>query len=527
MSKWYLPLAVLLCSAWALFLHRDELRDRNVFYGDSSYYYVLYGYADASLLKKDFLMSYLRELEGKEKVSLVPRPLLPLERRMVRFAGPREILLWKAILGQMLICILTVFLLRLRYGAAAAWALPLFVLYFSTTDVFFGGLHREFGAAALLLLYFGMLRNSRALLAASLVAFAMFYWVSLPLALAVLAAWRWREKIFAGPAGVAVYAAGTAAISLSGIYLLQWLFPDYMAGALQALSWKDQGAGGFLGFVQAYLLNSFEHVGPYTWITCCLAACAAAGWWGGQRILGEEEKPLALAAGVIFISVALYSPSLASRQIVHVFPLLVLLAFVNLLYALRIRQLCWAAVAALLCAFLVAGGGEAGLHRVNPETNAAIEAATAEGDLVFAHPYEEALGLYTRRAVYAWVMTDSLVCANGPRAKCEEAAQRLDSALRVYYTGSREELADFIRSSGVDHFLVHERYYVPDLSVFPQTEERINLAAARYYSAAARHVLRETAMKHGAKIGEGVYLLPARKALEALVPHGKRPVAGT
>lgn len=513
-GRLYLPLALVFCGAWALFSHRAELRHPELYYGDTGYYYVLRGYADGARLGKDHLMSYLRQNESG-RVSMIPAALLPIERRLAARFGPRDILLWKSILLQFAVCALAALALRRRYGEDAAWALPLFALYFSMTDVFFGGLHRGFGAAALLLLYLALLTGSAWLWAAALGAYAAFYHASLPMAAAVWACWRWRGRILSSPARAAAYAALYAAALLTGAQLAKALFPGTVEGVLYAFSWKDLEAGGVGGFIRNYVINSPEFNHVYAWVTVALAAAALAGAQAGRKLLDAAELPLALGLLAAFTGLALFSPALASRQTVHALPLLLLLAFCGLLSGLRIKELGWAAAAALLAVFLVKESEIADLHRADPRVNSAIEAAAGQDDMLFAHPLRKELSLYTGRASYFWLEADSFICASGSARECGAAVERLHSALAAYYSESGPGLAAFIRSSGADHYLVDERYYSREFFTGEGGERRLRALSARYAAGAARPALLEAARAAGKEVAEGVYLAPAGRLLEA------------
>ena len=160
---------------FALWTHRDELSDKSAIRDDAGMYYLLGAQVDPGSMKNDLLVRAFGDgpLSGAGGVRILSGFLLPVEKAAAKALGLREMLLSKAILLQTVAGVVVMALGRsLGFGGWAWGFLALFMAYFSSTNVFFGGLHRAYAPLLCMALYYCA---EKGLIAGALAVTAGFY----------------------------------------------------------------------------------------------------------------------------------------------------------------------------------------------------------------------------------------------------------------------------------------------------------------------------------------------------------------
>lgn len=512
-----LLLAFVLASAWAGYIHRRELAaaDRSVVYADIGYYYVLYGYASPSLLQRDLLMETLRERSALKMAGVgpIPRILLPVETALARRFDVRTILLWKSILLQVVIS-MTLFLIGLRLSPRLDpfVLLGVSLLYLSTTDVFFGGLHRELGFLMVCLAFYAVLRRALPLLFVAVLGTYAFYAASLPfmLALTALAVFpRLRGR------GKTLWAGGCLA---AGVGLMAWTFlsggAPVLAAVREAFTWKESFNAAGRGFFELYVINSNEHAAAYVYFTLLLGLISLPLLLMLVRrgaLFPPSERVFAAAMLVSFGAALFVSKGFAGRQLLHSLPLLLAVFAargVAALPASRPWKPQWVLLVGMLSMFLVVEDRAIDLH-VLPRRAVRAVASLDLDALVAAHPDTgRLLSVSTRRATYGNNEHVSILCTFRIARQCRMARARHRELLRIYHTDRADAVVEFVRRSGVSHLLVEQRYFDRGCGRTPgRPAGRGHRGQDRDPHCGPGRALLTMARQKGRELDPGVYLL--------------------
>lgn len=468
MKAMQLLLSLLLSFLFALWTHRVEIGDRYAMYDDAAIYYVLRAQTEPGSLGKDLLANSLGggAVSGAGGMRVLSGPLLPVERAAARAYGLREMLLAKAILLQTAAGTMALALgLSLGFGGWAWGFWALFMAYFSSTDVFFGGLHRGYGPLLALALYYFAEKGSLAGALAVTAGFYAFYGASFPFSSCVVilmlvadAEAKYRR---CGWALLLLFAAAPFAALL--------FKPEFVAGINSAFSWKaDFNTAGFLS-PEIYFFNMNEHSPVYRWLTWALFAAAGAAFFQSRSAWRKFPAGDRLFAGAIALSFAwayFLDPGLSSRQVVHSLPLFLALFPFRRLISMAPGQLrtaaLWGMAALPLSASLFGETPSDHITQVSPVVMQAL-AALPTDSLLLVHPETAMLaGFFAGRSTYANDKWEGLLCGFSRGPLCGEVRERNRKVFEIYYAASPAGTAGFAAASGVTHFVVEERFYLPE-----------------------------------------------------------------
>ncbi|MCM2267014.1 MAG: hypothetical protein NDI60_04485 [Elusimicrobiales bacterium] len=510
----HLLLACAAFAAWALFLHRHELSARDAVYDDNGYYYVLHGAADPAALEGDLLMAAYRRGDGGAGFAW-KWPMNPVlaraEAALLDKLPLRKVLVWKSVIFQVLAGI-PVFLLGLAYfGAGGGYFFAaVFYAYFSSMDVFFGGLPR--GAHVCLVglaFYFLKARSLPGLLAYA--ALTYFLYVSaLPLALALLGIFLFLHT--AGRARAAVFAG--AAVAVAGLFSYVFFFhPETREMLRAAFAWKSTFNVGAGPAALRLLLGFNDHGGLYMIFTALLLLGTGLLYYGENSFeWPREARIFGAAMTAAFLGAALVDVNLASRQLLHALPLLLAVLFCFNFYrrpSLRGKPAAALAAAALLL-FVLAEKRFLTLD-AEPKEHLYRLAALPADSLVFSHPHTARLiGLYAARSVYSHDQWEDLLCGFGYKEGCAEAARRFRSSIAAYYAADISGLRELAAAGKVTHILADIRLY--DEEYLDRRVGNLRAAAASKQALAAAGrpaALKLLAQRAGERISEHYYLLEA------------------
>lgn len=508
-----LLLSLLVSFLFALWTHRVELSDKYAVYNDAGIYYLLRAQADPGSMKNDLLASALGggPLSSASGVRLLSGFMLPVEKAAMKLMGLREMLLLKSILLQTLTCAAAFALARaLGFGGWAWGFLPLFMAYFSSTNVFFGGLHRAYAPLLCLALYY---YAEKGLIAGALAVSAgvyAFYGASFPLFCCVV------MLLLVGSADAKRRRYGWILLTVFAAvpFVLRFLRPDIVNGLGVAFAWKgSMNTHGFL-WPEIYLFNANDHREVYRWLTWALAAASAAALFfyrAAGRSIPRGDRIFLGAIAVSFIWAWLIDPGFSSRQTVYSLPLLLALFPFRYVIAavpgkMRTAAL-WGMAALPLLALVSFENHSRTIARVSPAIMRTLS-ALPEDSVVFSHPEAAPLlGFFTGRATYSNERWETALCGLTQNPLCEEARERQRKTFEIYYSTSPAAVAAFAASSGVTHFLVEEEFYSPDYFGFRLSGRYRFIERSARSRRPGDPALLELVRKKGAELEPGVWLM--------------------
>lgn len=524
-----LLLPLLVSFLFALWTHRDELSDKYSVYDDAGMYYLLRAQVEPGSMEKDLVVRAFGSgaLSGIGGVRLLSGFLLPVEKAAAKALGLREMLLSKAILLQTVTGVAAVALGRsLGFGGWAWGFLALFMAYFSSMNVFFGGLHREYAPLLCLALYYcaekGLLAGALAVSAG----FYAFYGASFPFSCCVgmlmLAAGADAKSRRYGWLLLAVFAAVP--------FILRSFKPEIIDGIGVAFAWK--GSLNVDGFFppEIYLFNANDHGVLYRWLTWGLAAASGAAlilYRAAGRSIPRGDRIFFGAMALSFAWAWALDPGFSSRQVVYSLPLLLALFPFRYLAAAapgRMRTVALRGMTALpLLAFFPAESGLGNVAHVSPVTMRAVAALPRES-LVFTHPETaRQLGFFTGRSPYSNERWETALCGLIQSPLCEEARDRFRENFEIYYSVSPGAVAGFAAASGVTHFLAEEEFYLPDYLECRIGHRYRFCGRSAQARAAGGSALLDLAREQGVKLGPGAWLLEAGRLKGPGRLKGKAP----
>ena len=378
-------------------------------------------------------------------------------------------------------------------------------------DVFFGGLPRGAHVCLLGLAFYSLKARSLPGLLAYTALTYFFYVSALPLALVILALFLLLNT--EGRARAAVL--GGAAISVAALFSYVFLFhPETREMLRAAFAWKSTFNLSAGPAVLRLLLGFNDHGGLYMIFTALLFLGTGLLLYRDWRSFEWpwEARVFGAAMAAAFLGTALVDVNLASRQLLHALPFLLVVLFCRNLYGLSMWRGKPAAVlgAAALLVFVLAEKRFLALD-AEPKEHLYRLAALPADSLIFCHPHTARLiGLYSARSVYSHDQWEYLLCGFGYKESCAEAARRFRNSIAVYYAADISGLKELAAAGKVTHILADIRLYDEEYLGKRIGNLRTVAASKQALTAAGRPAaLKVLAQQAGEKISAHHYLLEA------------------
>ncbi len=414
----------------------------------------------------------------------------------------------------------------------------LFVIYFLSMDTFFGGSGRSF-AAPFFFAFLLALERRRFLYLPPLLLLTSFFYAALCFSLATAAVLTivFYRKEFASTRERALYILLTAAVIC--VCLLPFpgpLDPFYLMvnrDFVQAYKFFERVSLPScalypVNFFLDFVLNFNEHSALYRLVTAALIVLSLwiliRGGRGG-RWLPRSLGVLMFASFLSFAAIFPFHATSASRQLVFSLPfLLIFFTTAHLLRAAGARLRPTFVLLPMACFFMIAHpffNDVCSFRQYAPVYDYVEQ--LPKGAVLAGYPGSRlatSVPFFAKRQVfYCDEFRDQLFLFLHHR-KLQEQRARLVEAL---YTDSVRSLQDFVRTTGVDYFIVESRYY--DLSLISRLRHSVSPYDQWTYdylkkgrdpaSAFLWRLAREQAVFELTDEGGTAYLLPSKAVMES------------
>jgi len=503
--------------------HREEISSNNTIYGDTAFYYLLDGINNPFKVQNDpILKSLANNIEFKKYLIFNPLSLILLETFNKLTGNISRTLIIFSFIIQIIAFFVFIKLSKIIFKNFDFWEnllVAIFLsLFFSTSDVFFGVLHREAGFVLSVLTYIFFVSKRTYLFLVSSFFYALFYSVSLPFILTLnLFYFTFVKNKINKMISIAVLAVSAI---LSYILLRTSYFYDKLIAIRNGFEWKKYSID--FNFISRYFLNLNEYSELYIYfiyfLLLILLPCLiiSINKKNIKKLINKNEAVLVSAIVISFlISGIVISFPIASRQGIFLIPLvialLVLKGISNIskkpVYSLITINILF------LIPFTFLREKAVGFHSVDKEIVNYIMSDTDKNSIVFTHPANDILHLLTSRLPYYYFEMETFGCAIN-KDICSEIMERFETSVDIYYTDSIDKVLKFLKDNHIDIVVVETKYYNTSYFNFnDDINSKIILRSWKSYSenTKKRFALLELAKKYGHNLNDVDFIIDTKK----------------
>lgn len=502
----------------SVYLHRLEVFEKSYIYSDNFYHYVIYHWVNEELLKKDLLVTRIKSTF----ISFVFNPVMLLIYKLFLnfLETPKIISTTIGILVQLFFSFSLFKFLKKLFPEEKEILIFKFSLlgicFFSLTDVFFGDLRRNIAFLFFSMGFFNLYLNKRKLSFFYFLLYLFFYSVSFHLVVSIIIFFFLFDSHF-----LQRYKSEILILFLIFNFLLFYIPTPIKEKILLSFKWKDFCNNANLGFIETYIFNFNEYFEVYRFLFYFTVGTTGAFILGFKMKFNEMDLKtlkLMLFSLLSFILVSIiFSPSLASRQVIFAIPMTLLFLFLNKLYVLakRFTLLVDFFLVFFMFFFII---NETSFHytKIDLELMEKIKEKTNSDDLLLVHPEDFFVPYFTKRNTYVIKDLESLASVGG-KYLVEEVIRRYEIATDIFYTSDLKVIRELIEREKINYILVSEKYYdYTYLNGYNKDKEECDkvrkMSAKKYFkNNSKKFIIKEISMKEGEKVGNGYYLLNSKK----------------
>ncbi|MBP7795744.1 MAG: hypothetical protein KA059_03080 [Elusimicrobiales bacterium] len=503
--------------------HREEITANNTIYGDTGFYYLIDGINNPFKIQNDpILKSFGKDIGVKKYLIFNPLSLISLQIFNKLTSNTSKSLILFSFIIQIIAFFVFVKLSKIIFKNFNFWEnllVAVFLsMFFSTSDVFFGVLHREAGFVFSLLTYMFFITERTCPFLISSFFYAVLYSVSLPFILTLnLFYFTFIKNKIKKTLSISVLAISAI---LSYIILRSSYFYDKLISVRNGFEWKKYSNG--FNFLSRYFLNLNEYSELYIYfiyfllLILLLCIIISINKKAIKKLINKNEAVLASAIVVSFlISGIVISFPVASREGIFLIPLLIsLLALKGIsniskkpVYSLILINILFA------IPFTFLREKATGFHSVDKEIVNYILSNTDKNSIMFTHPANDILHLLTSRLPYYYFEMETFGCAIN-KDVCSKIMERFETSVDIYYTDSIDKIIKFVKNNNIGIIVVETKYY--DTSYFNFNDDinsKIIIRSWKSYSGniKKRFALLELAKKYGNILNDTDFIIDTKK----------------
>lgn len=533
------PILIVIAIGFALnlYVHRKELVNSYIVYGDIAFHYIFNYLLDNSLFPRDIFLQTL--IESKFSWDLIPlaTPLLPISLVLIKIFSLSKALALHSIFYSIIASLFVFKIGRfLKNDREALKLVLIFLIYTITMDSFCGGCVRGIGFILTSAIYYCLYREYKWQTIILIPLTFVFYPPILPMVLiaSCLGVYNKKNKYIRGRFRIIAY---TFLFIISIVVLLKafYHFNQVIMPFLQdIMQWKTDN---FLEvskntimplpvrFVLDYIFNFDEHTPVFSYFTIAMITAIVAVLFKRRKALHLmlADKKFILAAFLAFIILLPLHGAIASRQLIFSLPLFLAIIFWRVV-GIRFFQMKRKLLVGLLLVGLLIGfyNFENGLlHLGRFKSCFKYISAQPKDILVAAHPLAaDFIPFFTKRSVfYSYFWDDQKgFLSNEIRKVLQTRRERL---LKALYTSSESELLSFINQYRITHFVIVDHYYSEDylnnFDYFQGGDKKLSEEISKIVNVAKnkqpRFLLLDMGRSHGRDFGKGIYVLDCQKII--------------